>query len=288
MTDQKIDPNAIKQQQRKDWGEAAPSWRQNYDRFREVTAPVAEKMLDLAAIASGHRVLDIACGSGEPAIPAARRVGDTGFVLATDMAPEMLDVARDNAAAQGLKNMEFQLVDGEELDVPPESFDAVTCRWGLMFMPEPVRCLRQAYNALKPGDRAVFAVWGPPDRNPFIALPTGIARKYYEGPPLPDPTGVGGVFSFADKSKLAFVFEQAGFQGFRAEEMDVPMSVFASGVEYWEWCREFLGPLRRLLDGMPAKTQKKIAEEVTAAAGGGDPNGKVSLNGNPILGSATK
>src|SRR5213593_1496522 len=181
-----IDAQAMKEQQRKDWGDAAESWRKNYERLREVAAPVTKHMLELAMVAPGHRVLDIACGSGEPALSAAHFVGAAGFVLATDMAPEMLEVARDNAKAQGVMNVEFRLVDGEEIDVNPESFDAVTCRWGLMFMPEPVRCLAQAYHALKTDGRIAVAVWGPPDRNPFIALPMGIARKHYQGPALPD------------------------------------------------------------------------------------------------------
>ncbi len=288
MTDQRIDPGAIKEQQRKDWGDAAPAWRQNYERFRETTAPITTRMIELAAILPGHRVLDIACGSGEPSIPVAKLVGAPGFVLATDMTPEMLDIARENAAAQGLNNIEFRLVDGEELNVVSGTFNAVTCRWGLMFMPEPLRCLQQAYAALKPGGRAAFAVWGPPDRNAWISLPMGIARKYYEGPPLPDATAAGGVFSFADKTKLQFVFEQAGFQSFRADEMELPMSVFDTGREFWDYTRQFSGPLRRILAGMPADVQAKIGDEIAAAAGGGDPNGKVSLNGNPIIGSGLK
>ncbi len=277
------DPKAIKQQQREDWGQAAPAWRKTYERFRETTGPVAKRMLELAGVAPGHRVLDIACGSGEPAIPAAKLVGPGGSVLATDMAPEMLEVARDNAAAQGVTNIEFRLVDGEEIDVEPGTFDAVTCRWGVMFMPEPARCLQQVYRALKPGGRAVFATWGPPQRNPFIALPVMTARRFYQGPPLPDATAPGGVFSFADPAKLESVFQQAGFQGVRSDEMELPMAVFDSGRDFWEYCREFMGPLRRILDGMPPDVQEAIGREVAEAAPQGNPTGKVSLNGNPLF-----
>ncbi len=285
---QQTDSSAIKEQQRKDWGGAAESWRKNHQQLQEVAAPVTRRMLEMAGVSTGQRVLDIACGSGEPSLPAARAVGSAGFVLATDMAPEMLDVARDNARAQGITNIEFRLVDGEELDVPPASFDAVTCRWGVMFMPEPVRCLKQAYDALKPGGRIAVAVWGPPDRNPFLALPMGIARKYYQGPPLPDAMAPGGVFSFADRSRLQFVFEQAGFQDIQIDDMELPMSVFASGQEFWDYAREFIAPLRRILDNMPQDVQETIGREVAQAAPQGKPDGKVSLSGNPIFASARK
>ena len=282
------DARTIKEQQKKDWGDAAESWRKNHERLKELSAPVTQRMLDGAGVAPGLRVLDIACGSGIPAIPAAHMVGPAGFVLATDQAPEMLEVARANAKDEGVTNIDFRLVDGEELKVEPNSFDAVTCRWGIMFMPEPVLCLKQAYDALKTDRRIAVAVWGPPQNNPFIALPMGIARKYYTGPPLPDPTAPGGVFSFADKERLRFVIEQAGFRDIHIDEMDITMVKFDSGAEFWEYCKEFIGPLRRILDGMSADTVAKIGEEIAQAAPQGNPDGKVSLNGNPILASATK
>jgi enediyne biosynthesis protein CalE5 len=282
------DATTIKAQQKKEWGEAAEGWRKNHARLKEMTAPVTQLMLELALVAPGHRVLDIACGSGIPAIPAAQAVGPAGFVLATDQAPEMVEVARENAKNEAVSNIDFRLVDGEQLNVEPNSFDAVTCRWGIMFMPEPVLCLRQAYEALKANGRIAVAVWGPPERNPFVALPMMVARKYYTGPPLPDPLAPGGVFSFADKNRLQFVFEQAGFRDIHIDEMEIPMSVFDSGQEYWEWCREFLGPLRRILDQMAEDTVRKIGDEIAQAAPQGKPDGKVSLSGNPILASATK
>lgn len=282
------DARTIKEQQKKEWGDAAEGWRKNHDRLKELTAPITKAMLDGAGVSPGQRVLDVACGSGIPAIPAAQAVGSAGFVVATDQAPEMIEVAKDMARNDGVTNIEFRLVDGEELNVEPNSFDAVTCRFGIMFMPEPVTFLRHAYDALKPDGRIAVAVWGPPPNNPFIALPMMIARKYYTGPPPPDPMAPGGVFSFADKPRLQFIFEQAGFRDIHIDEMNIPMSVFDSGREYWEWCREFMGPLRRILDGMPEETVEKIGQEVIEAAPQGNREGKVSLNGNPILASATK
>jgi SAM-dependent methyltransferase len=284
---QQLDPQAVKDQQRKDWGEAAPGWSKHDDRLRRITAPVTERLLALARIAPGQRVLDIASGGGQPALSIAELVGPSGSVLATDMAPEMLEVAREKAQGQGLTNVEFRLVDGEELDVEPNSFDAVTCRWGIMFMPEPVRCLKQAHRALKPGGRIAVAVWGPPDRNAWVTIPMAILRRHANVPP-PDPSAPG-VFAFADRSRLNFTFTQAGFNDTLIEDIELPMSEFDSGHDYWRYTQEVVGPVRALFEKLPPALQETAALEIAAAAaGGGDPNGPVSLRGNPLFASATK
>ncbi len=285
---QQTDAQTIKAQQREQWGRAAAGWRKHDDRLRETTSPVTKRLLELARIAPGQRVLDIASGTGEPALPAAEIAGPDGFVLLTDQAEEMLAVAREKAQARRLSNVEFRLVDGEELGVEPDSFDAVLCRWGIMFMPEPGLCLRQAYRALKPRGRMALAVWGPPERNPFFALPMSILRKYYSGPPLPDPAAPGGVFSFADRAKLEAISTEAGFEQVAIEELELPMAVFDSGEEYWQYQMEFAGPLASLFSRLSPSAQEAASQEVIRAAPLGDPQGKVPLKGLAILACGTK
>src|SRR3972149_6888933 len=185
MMTQQQDPQAIKREQLEQWGRAAASWRKHDERLRQVTAPVSRRLLELAGISAGMRVLDIASGTGEPALPAAEIVGPEGRVVLTDQSEEMLAVAREKAEARGLMNVEFRVADGEQLEAKEGEFDAVLCRWGIMFMPEPARCLRQARAALKPGGRIALAVWGPPERNPFFVLPMAILMKYAYVPPHP-------------------------------------------------------------------------------------------------------
>lgn len=282
-----IDASTVKQRQKKDWGEAAAGWRKYDEQIMRVSAPVTRMLLELTQIGPEKRVLDVACGTGEPALPAAAMVGPTGFVLATDMAPEMLEVAREKARIQGISNIEFRLVDGEEIDVDPDTFDAVTCRFGMMFMPEPLNFLHHAHRALKPGGRIAASIWGPPERNPFITLPMTTVRKHVEVP-AQDPMAPGGIFSFADRARLEFVFQQAGFHDIHIDDMELPMAVFESGYEYWRFCTAIMGPLRAILETLPQPLRDKLGEEVATAAGGGDPNGKVSLAGYPLLASARK
>ncbi len=283
---QQIDAKAVKEQQLRDWGQAAAGWRKHYEQLRETSAPVTQRLLELVMIRPGNRVLDIACGSGEPALPAAKIVGPTGFVLATDMAPEMLEIARENAEAQGITNVEFRLVDGEELDVEPNSFDAVTCRWGIMFMPEPVRCLKQAHRALKPGGRIAVCVWGARERNPFFTVPMGVLAQHVKVP-TPEP-GAPGIFAFAEPSRLDFVFTQAGFRSTQIDSLEVAMAVFDAGRDYWEYTREMAAPIAALVQQIPADQREVVAEQIAAKASEGNSDGKVKLMGYTLFASATK
>src|SRR3970040_2133 len=130
-----LDPAAHKQQQREYWAKAAAGWRLHDEPMRKAHAPMTERMIALAGISPGMRVLDLASGNGEPGLPIAHVVGAPGFVLLSDQSPEQLDFAREKAAAQGLSNVEFRVADAEEIEVDEGAFDAVNCRWGLMFLP---------------------------------------------------------------------------------------------------------------------------------------------------------
>jgi len=283
---QKIDPATIKQQQQEQWSRSAAGWRKHDERLRQTTAPVTRRLLELAAIVPGMRVLDIASGTGEPALPVAAVVGPQGFVLLTDFSQEMLDVARDKAQAQGVTNVDFRRVDGEEVDAEPQSFDAVLCRWGLMFMPEPLRCLRQAHRALRPGGRIALSVWGPPENNPFFTVPMAVLRRYTEVP-APQP-GAPGPFAFADSSRLAAALQTAGFTDVAIDGMDVVMAEFDSGEEYWRYTRELSAPIATLFERLPADTQDKVSHEIAEAAVAGRPDGRVVLTGRPLLGYGVK
>ncbi|MEO8456949.1 MAG: class I SAM-dependent methyltransferase [Chloroflexota bacterium] len=276
----------VKDQMRKEWGSAAPAWKKYDDQLQKGTGMVRDRMLDLAELAPGKRVLDVACGTGEPAIPAAERVAPDGFVLATDLAEEMLEVAREMAKERGVPNIEFRVADGEQLPVDDGSFDAVTCRWGIMFMPRPDAFAKEAYRALKPGGRAVMAVWASPQQNRAISLPMAVASRYTEVPP--PPPGAPGVFSFADPKRLPDVLSAAGFKDVQLEEIAVTMAEFDNGHDYWSYISEFSGPVRTVLGKLPDEMRQKIAAEVAAEASGGDASKPVKLPGLAMIGHGTK
>jgi ubiquinone/menaquinone biosynthesis C-methylase UbiE len=131
-----------------------------YERFwAKQLAPAHSLLLDLAALAPGERVLDVACGTGLVTFPAAQAVGPAGRVVGTDLSAEMIKAIAEHAEARGISG-EFSRQDAEALDFPDGSFDAVLCALGLMYVPDPVKALHEMRRVLEPGGRAVASVWG--------------------------------------------------------------------------------------------------------------------------------
>lgn len=254
----------MKAREHQSWSSVTPGWRKHDHRLTEAFGAVSAALLDKAGIRRGAKVLDVACGTGEPALPAARRVGPEGHVLATDFVEGMIDFAREKAAAAGLRNIEFRLLDGESLDLPDAAFDAATMRWGIMFMPDPVACLRGIHRALRPGARIALATWGPPERNPWAAVPLAVMKRYLELPvPVPGQTGI---FSFADPARIRDSLAAAGFRDVGVEALDVLWAGPDSGAAYFGEVIEMAGPLASLYAKLPDDKKASYAADVAAEA----------------------
>src|SRR5215208_4853021 len=148
---------------------AAEGWRQSATARVQTMGPITERMLDLAGIEPGHRVLDIAAGTGEQTLMAARRVGPDGFVLATDIADRMLAYLSEAARETGLANVETRVMDARQLDLEPETFDAAICRLALMLIPERDKALAGIRRALAPGKKLAVVVLSTAEKLPHIA-----------------------------------------------------------------------------------------------------------------------
>lgn len=191
------------------WATRADAWDEWADRIAAFAEPLNLPLIEAAAAGPGARVLDLASGAGEPAIPLARIVGPSGEVTATDLVPEMLKGARRRAEAEGLANIRFEQADMEALPFPDDSFDAVTCRIGLMYAPDPARALAEARRVLKPGGRAAFLVWGPQADNTYFQVCDDVLEHVMGIEPHEgafSPTRLG------DEGRLAGLFREAGFR----------------------------------------------------------------------------
>ncbi len=281
-----IDPAAHKQQQREYWAKASLGWRMNDERMRAATAPMTQRMIELAGIGPGARVLDLASGTGEPGLPIAHEAGAKGFVLLTDQSPEQLDFAREKAAAQGLSNVQFTVADAEEIDVAEDGFDAVTCRWGLMFMANPVRCLRHAYRALKEGGRLAVAVWGPPELNPFYTLPFSVLIRHSDAKP-PEVGQLPGIFAFADRRRLVALIVEAGFRDIVTEDLELTPADYESAEAYWAGLQHS-GPIARELPKLSEEAKQKLRRDLIETVTDGNPAGPVRMKGYAILAVGTK
>jgi SAM-dependent methyltransferase len=221
MRESTFDAQAYKAEQRHEWGQSATGWKHHWETWERGAQHVNDRLVELAAIQPGHQVLDIASGLGEPALTAARQVGPAGKVVGTDIAPEMLAMARAAAEALGLRNIEFRDMDAEAPDLPAHAFHAILCRFGLMFLPNLSTALTQLHQLLMPGGRLAAAVWGPPAHAPAISLPLRIVRQRRHLPP--PPAGVPGAFSLADEPRLHEYFQQAGFTQRPTEHVTVTL-----------------------------------------------------------------
>lgn len=281
-----MDNSELKEFERKTWAAVAEGWRRRDELLRKGSAPVTERMLELAAMGAGQHVLDIASGTGEPAISAARRVGDTGRVIGTDLVDGMLTVAREKVAQAKLNNIEFLCIDGETLEFGPSSFDAVTIRWGLMFMPEPEACLRRVYRQLKNNGRVVIACWAEPERNPFVSVMMEILAKYREMPKAsPNATGM---FAFADPERLRTVLQQTGFADIQIEDMVVDIIEVDNAANYCATMLDLAGPVKALVDQLDSKTRDKFIENVIAIVSPYEVEGTLRMRGTTWIASGTR
>ena len=177
--------------------EVAEAWRQMRAQDRGVFAAATERMLDLAGVGAGDREVDVAAGTGEQTLAAARCVGPTGSVLATDISASMLAVAADVLRQEGWSNVETLVANAQRLDLPPDSLDAAISRFGVMLIPAHQEALAAIRRALKPGGKLAAMVWLTAERNPFFALPLGILQARgllppsEPGQPEPGPFALG-------------------------------------------------------------------------------------------------
>lgn len=228
-------------------------WRMYDDAEQRLTAPVSERMLDLAHLRPGMRVLDLATGRGEPAVRAALRVGPSGAVLGVDLSEALLGMARERAAREGVSNLELRALNVESLEgVPSAHFHVTLARWGLMYLDSPVTALSAARRAMVPGGVLVAAVWAEPDRVPYFTLPRRVLAKYTSLPPI--DLKAPGTFRYADVASLHKDFASAGWTLTHVEEMEIPVMEAATGADLVAWTRAF--GLTRLLNDLPEEIQR--------------------------------
>lgn len=260
-----FDPEKFKKTTRAQWESAAEAW----DRWGSLLArwlgPATEAMLDMAAVGSRTRVLDVAAGAGEQTLAAARRVGATGYVLATDISPAILGFASEAARRAGLRNVEAMELDGERHDKLAEgSFDAAISRVGLIYFPDQQRALRGIRHALKPEGRFAAVVYSTPDKNPFFSIPVGIIRRRANlPPPLP---GQPGPFSLGGEGVLAKSLEQAGFRNVEVRRIDSPVRL-PSAAECVRFERESFGALHQMMATLSEAERSETWQEIETALG---------------------
>lgn len=254
-----FDPVRYKETTREQWQQAAEAWHRWGPTLERWLGDATTTMLDMAAIEAGHRVLDVAAGAGGQTIAAAGRVGERGEVLATDIAPRILEFVELEARRAGLDNVATRVLDGEQLDVEQASFDAVISRVGFIYFPDQPAALTSMHRALKPGGRLAGIVYSTPARNAFFSIPVGIIRRRAQ---LPAPApGQPGPFSLGADGVIAAAFERAGFRDVQTRTIEAPLRL-ASAAECVRFERESFGALHQMLAGLDDAGREAAWEEI--------------------------
>jgi ubiquinone/menaquinone biosynthesis C-methylase UbiE len=274
---QAFDAAAFAAHVRHEWDAVAEDWgRDDWRDFVEAAAGgVSERLLEMAAVASGHRVLDLGTGVGEPAASAARRVGPSGRVLGLDLSPRMVELGNRRLERHGLRHAELRVGDAGDPGVPAASYDAVLSRWVLMLVPDLPAALRRIHDVLVPGGRLAVGLWGHPERVPMISAALAVAAEMMDGAP-PMPPGAPGHLWEHGAEAFAGLMTAAGFTDVRHEAVDVVFEL-DGGEAYAGFITAMAGPLRVVSDALPPPGRRELARRLAAAAEPWNRGGRVRL-----------
>jgi SAM-dependent methyltransferase len=225
------DPTA---RQRAAWTEQAAAWDRWADPMERMAARFNQPLVDAAGVKPGDRVLDLASGVGEPGLTLHRALQPGGLLVLSDLAEAMLRGARRRFGDRGL-GAGFVVQDAQRLSFADASFDVVTCRFGIMFFPEPARALAEVRRVLRPGGRTAFLVWGPLADNPMFEV-TRAAIETVLGPDddRRDP------FGHAVSGALKAEFADAGLAGYAEQDLRFERKV-KQGEPFWRSALEMSG-----------------------------------------------
>jgi SAM-dependent methyltransferase len=285
MESEAIDPVGFRRAQHRNWDSAAAGWKE-WNAFNDrADRHISERLVELAGVQPGSRVLDVAAGYGEPALTAARRTGPEGRVVATDISAEMLSFGRERAAAAGLGNVEFIQSDASGLEFPTESFDAAVSRWGIIFEPDAEAAAGRIRGFLKPGGRMAISSWGEPDQVPFLSIPMRTTMERLGVPP--PPAGTPGPLSRPNPAAIGGLLEGGGFSNVAVEQDEVTFE-FDSPEHFTAYVRAIAAPIRAMIEQHAGEAQEEAWEAITqAAADAGGGSKPLSLSNVVLFASAT-
>jgi SAM-dependent methyltransferase len=263
MEAKSIDAAEFRDKQRDQWNKAAVGWNEWSTFMDEHAGPVAEKIVEMAGVEEGNRVLDVAAGYGEPSLTAAQKVGPDGTVIATDISAEMLEFGRQRAAANGVENIEFMQSDASSLDFPAESFDAAVSRWGIIFDPDGEGAAAKVRGFLKPESRFAISSWGSPDRVPFLAVAMRTAMEKLDL--QPPPPGTPGPLSRPTPDAIGGLLEGGGFSDVQVEELEIRFP-YDSADEYVLYTKAIAAPIVAMISPHPEEVQRDTWGAIADAA----------------------
>jgi ubiquinone/menaquinone biosynthesis C-methylase UbiE len=275
--DQKLEQ--IRDQQKQSWNKFSVGWKKWDEHVMEFLKPVGDEIIQLLNLQKNHIILDVASGTGEPGLTIAAKLFD-GKVIITDIADEMLQLARENATLKGIKNIETVTCDVTELPFHDNTFDAISCRFGFMFFPDMLLAAKEMVRVLKPGGMIAIAVWNVPEKNFWITAIMETINKNMELPSL--PPGAPGMFRCAKEGFTSAILEQAGLTNISQKEIAGKLNCDTIDT-YWEMQTELSAPVVTALSKATDEVKEKIKIETYAAVNKKYPDGNISIDSNALV-----
>jgi len=269
----------IRENQKKSWNKFSPGWKKWDVELHDHMQPATDGIINRLQPQGSQIILDIAAGTGEPGFNIATLLTG-GKVIITDLADEMLDIARENALTRGITNVEFRACDVCDLPFDDNTFDGVSCRMGFMFFPDMLLAAKEILRVLKPSGKFATTVWNTADKNLWV---TAIGEAINRNMQLPvQPPDAPGIFRCGKSGLMTNIFEQAGFKNISESEVTCNMNC-GTAQQYWQMMTEIAAPVVSALSKADDAMKDKIKREVYELIDEKFPAGKVILDGSCLL-----
>lgn len=246
---------------------------------------VTEAIVAEARIEPGMRVIDVASGTGEPAISIAGVLAGTGLVCGSDISPGPLAIATGRAAARELRNMHFIRANVHDLPFADGLFDRATSRLGIMFFADLPRALGEIRRVLRPGGRASLLAWGPFEQ-PYFQATAGTVLRRLPHFTLPAPSTA--LFKFGAPGTLSMALREARFSDVEERLASEPWNWPGAPEELWEYFQQVTIPFQPLLQAIPPEHRDEITQDVLAALRKRYNGREVKFDAQVVLASGTK
>ena len=269
----------IRDNQKATWNKFSPGWKKWDNKIMEFLKPMGDEMIRSVDLKETDYILDVASGTGEPGLSIASIIKE-GNVMITDLAEDMLEVARENAVMRGIANVEFMECDVSELPFEDDTFDSVCCRLGFMFFPDMELAADEMIRVLKPGGKIITSVWCIPDKNFWVTAMGSTINRIMQIPP-PEP-GAPGMFRCAESGMIEDLFKLKGMKNTTEVEVEGKLNC-GTAENYWNMMTDVAAPFVAALSNADEDTVKKIKSEVIGILNQKFPDGEVIINGSSFV-----
>ena len=259
-----MDSNDFRVRSKQIWDSMAKGWEEQRDNLWNSSRRVGEWLVEGLSPQPGHTILELAAGAGDTGFVAAAIIGAEGRLISTDFSPAMLEVAKRRGKEFGLTNVDFKIMDAEQMDLTDDSVDGVICRWGYMLMADSLAAFKETRRVLRSGGKLCFACFTGPQENPWAALPGKVLVARGHIPP-PQP-GAPGIFALSDSGRIAGLLEEAGFQAPQFEEIPLHFH-FDTLDDYWSFLNGVAGVISMVLKTLEDSEREHVRAEIESGAG---------------------